>query len=196
MILSTRSPSHPGQDPNGFRVHYLGSSRSNHPEYSPSPPAFPKEWPSCTYDLFAISTHWINILKHLMRKYTDNQLTTNTIICALIWTSITRVRAHHNPSLKDPNEMSRLATAVNALQHISSTLSSGSLFFGNAVFYALSTFPARGLASSDETPVRKLAPICDHIVRSQSASTINSRHIAEVVQLIDRVGDPRSLFVG
>jgi hypothetical protein len=142
--------------------------------------------------------HWINILKDLLKRYTTNPPTTNTIICALVWTSINRVRAQDNPSLKDANQLSRLATAVNARQRIGGTLSSesGTPFFGNAVFYALSIFPARELASSDETPVRELARICDDIGRAQSASTINSRHIAEVIQLIGHVDDPSSLFVG
>ncbi|OKL59650.1 hypothetical protein UA08_05132 [Talaromyces atroroseus] len=168
-----------------------------HPEYSKMPPALPDKMPSsCTAKLFTISIRWVDILKTLMRKYTLIPPTTNVVICALIWPTVTRVRMQDNPSLRI--EMSRLAMAVNGRPRISETFSRpGSPYFGNAVFYSLSKMPATVLAESDETPVRELAKICDEIARSQSRSTITSRHIAEVYQLAscteDRVG---SLFVG
>lgn len=169
---------------------------SLHPEYSKTPPALPENFPSCRCKLFAISIHWIDILKELMRRYTSTALTTNTVICALIWTTVTRVRMQSNPSLE--NETTQLATAVNGRQRIGESFSTlRSPFFGNAVFYALSKLPAGTLAASDEAPVRSLAMICDQITRSQSHIEINSRHIAEVYRLIDLVEDcTKSLFVG
>ncbi|KAJ5165662.1 uncharacterized protein N7500_007492 [Penicillium coprophilum] len=80
--------------------------------------------------------------------------------------------------------------------HRRELLNPGISFFGNAVFYSLSKSLADTLAASDEAPVHSLAEICDHITHSQSTSVINSRHIAEVYQLIDHMKDYRSLFVG
>lgn len=169
---------------------------TRHPEYSRTPPALPESFPSCRSKLFAISIHWIDILKELMRKYTSTTLTTNTVICALIWTAVTRVRIKSDPSLE--TKKVRLATAVNGRQRISETFSTTtSPFLGNAVFYSLSSLPAGTLAGSDEAPVRSLAKICDQITQSQSPSVINSRHIAEVYHLVDLMEDcTKSLFVG
>lgn len=166
-----------------------------HPEYSEIPPTIPEELPSCTSKLFGISVHWIDILKELMRKYMSKTPTTNTVICALIWTTVTRIRMQSNVSLG--GELSRLAMAVNGRQRIGKDFSPvESPFWGNAVFYSLSKFPAGTLATSDEAPVHLLAKICEHIAQSQSHSVINSRYIAEVYHLIDRMEDHRSLFVG
>lgn len=166
-----------------------------HPEYSKIPPTVPEELPSCTSKLFTISMHWIDILKELMRKYMSKAPTTNTVICALIWTTVTRVRMQYNPTLGD--EISQLAMAVNGRQRIGENFSAPeSPFFGNAVFYSLSKFPAGALAASDKAPVHSLAKICEQIAQSQSHSVINSRYIAEVYHLIDRMEDRRSLFVG
>ncbi|KAJ5481292.1 hypothetical protein N7475_000104 [Penicillium sp. IBT 31633x] len=166
-----------------------------HPEYSTTPPVIPERSPSCTSKLFTISMHWIEILKDLMRKYTSKALTTNSVICALIWTTVTRVRMQRTPSLK--GETSRLAMAVNGRQRIGKNFSPPeSPYFGNTVLYSLSKFPAGTLSASDDAPVRSLAEICDHIAQSQSLSVIDSRHIAEVYRLIDCMEDYRSLFVG
>lgn len=168
---------------------------TRHPEYSLSPPAFPEKWPSCTSKLFAIWIGRIDPLKSLLHAYMTNPPTTNTIICALIWTSITRIRAQHNPSLTEEGSMSRLATAVNARQRIGGAFSD-SEFLGNAVFYGLSALPAKALSSSNQATTKELAHVCEHVAQSQSVSAINTRHIGEVVQLMERVKDPRSLFVG
>lgn len=166
-----------------------------HPEYSQTPPSLPERLPSCTSKLVTISMHWIDTLKELMRKYISKTPTTNTVISALIWSTITRARMQDNPSLG--SEMSHLAMAVNGRQRISESFSSpGSPYFGNAVLYSLSKYPAGALAASDEAPVRSLAKLCDHIAQSQAPSAINSRHIAEVCHLVDHMRDRGSLFVG
>lgn len=169
---------------------------SRHPEYSSIPPTLPEGFPACRSKMFTISLHWVDILKELMRKYASTPLTTNTVICALTWAAITRVRIKSNPSLAA--EKVRLATAVNGRHRISETFSSPeSPFLGNAVFYSLSRRSAGTLAGTDETPVSTLAQVCDQIAHSQSDSVINSRHIAEVYRLVDLMEDcTKSLFVG
>ncbi|KAH8432934.1 uncharacterized protein LDX57_010567 [Aspergillus melleus] len=167
---------------------------ARHPEFSTTPPTLPETFPSCTSKIFPISKHWIDVLGELMRPYTSKRLTTNTVLCALIWTTLTRIRMAHNPSLEQ--QSSRLAMAVNGRPRISQTFSTPDApFFGNAITYSLTDLSAQTLAKSDETPVRALAQICNRMAESQSPSTIDSRHIAEVYSVAERV-DAGSLFVG
>lgn len=169
---------------------------TRHPEFSIEPPAIPEAYPACTSKVFALSTHWIHIPRDLMQTQepTLSRPSTNTIISALIWTSITRVRMAHNPSLS--KKPSRLAMAVNGRQRLSTSFSTpSSPYLGNAVLYSLSHLPATLLSTADMTPVRELAKICHHIGHAQSGSLINSRHIAAVHTLVNRVGY-QALFVG
>ncbi|GAB1194172.1 hypothetical protein APSETT444_003413 [Aspergillus pseudonomiae] len=166
-----------------------------HPEYSKVPPTMPKEFAPSTSKLFAIPVDRINALKETLREYTSNAPTTNVLLCALIWTTITRVRANRNPGLA--SETSRLVTAVNGRQRISETFSvPENPYFGNAVLYSLTNLAVGALATTDEGAMRSLAGVCDYISASQSPSKIGSRQIAEVYGLADRMQDYRSLFVG
>lgn len=168
-----------------------------HPEYSTQPPVLPKEFASCTSKTFKIPVHWINVLKELLQKSAQRQLTTNVILCALLWTSITRVRAQRNPDLR--RQTSRLVTAVNGRSRIPGNLQpmpGNQQYLGNVVLYALANFSCANLATADEDPVRSLAKICDRISESQSPATIDSRFIAETYRLVDSMEDYRSLFAG
>lgn len=100
----------------------------------------------------------------------------------------------HNPSLS--KEPSRLAMAANGRQRLSTSFSTRSLpYLGNAMLYSLSHLPAILLSTADMTPVRELAKICHNNGHAQSDSLINSRHIAAVHTLVNRVGY-QVLFVG
>ncbi|KAL4736477.1 hypothetical protein BDV11DRAFT_211227 [Aspergillus similis] len=160
-----------------------------HSEYSKTPPALPPNGLAlCTSKLFSIPVHWVNIPKGLLRKYAPTPPTTNVVLCALLWTPIARVRAGRNPSLA--SQTSRLVTAVNSRARINLGLSSSlpvsvsendEPYLVNAVIYALTPFPPWPLPP----PMRSLAIICDQISNSQSASTIDKCHIAEVYRLWD-----------
>ncbi|GLA34476.1 hypothetical protein AnigIFM63309_007025 [Aspergillus niger] len=168
-----------------------------HPEYSTQPPVLPKEFASCMSKTFKIPVHWIDVLKELLQKSAERQLTTNVILCALLWTSITRVRAQRNPDLR--RQTSRLVTAVNGRSRIPGNLQpmpGNQQYLGNVVLYALANFSCANLATADEDPVRSLAKICDRISESQSPATIDSRFIAETYRLVDSMEDYRSLFAG
>ncbi|RDW74640.1 uncharacterized protein DSM5745_07302 [Aspergillus mulundensis] len=174
-----------------------------HPEYSALPPALPSAQTECTSKLFTISTHWLNTLKQLLHKHTPKPPSTNTLLCALLWTTITRVRSRRDGSLG--TKTSRLVTAVNGRSRLNMTSHSESEsqrpYLGNAVLYALTTYPAVDLASSTSDadpdpcayPMRSLAAICEHISASQGPSTISKRHIAEVYALHESA---RPLFPG
>ncbi|KAE8314542.1 hypothetical protein BDV41DRAFT_575800 [Aspergillus transmontanensis] len=77
---------------------------ASQPEYSKAPPAMPTEFPSCTSELFKASIHRINVLKETLRSYMSNAPTTNVLLCALIWTTVTRVRAHPQSSYHKRNK--------------------------------------------------------------------------------------------
>ncbi|GLA52212.1 hypothetical protein AnigIFM63604_008847 [Aspergillus niger] len=136
-------------------------------------------------------------ISSLSSKSAQRQLTTNVILCALLWTSITRVRAQRNPDLR--RQTSRLVTAVNGRSRIPGNLQpmpGNQQYLGNVVLYALANFSCANLATADEDPVRSLAKICDRISESQSPATIDSRFIAETYRLVDSMEDYRSLFAG
>ncbi|KAL3486769.1 transferase [Aspergillus germanicus] len=170
---------------------------ARHPEYSKIPPALPKEFPACTSRIFNIPIHWINILKELLGKRSSPP-TTNTIICALIWSCITRVRLLRAPGRSD--ETSHLVTAVNCRSRLGTRedifSTSENPYLGNAVLYSLAKHPIQTLATADSDPISSLAEICALIATSQSPTTINSQHIAEVHRLVESIPDPRALFVG
>ncbi|OOF98729.1 hypothetical protein ASPCADRAFT_42102 [Aspergillus carbonarius ITEM 5010] len=171
---------------------------ARHPEYSPHPPTMPTEYPPCTSKLFTISLHWLTILKVLLRKHTphpDKQPTTHTILCALLWTTITRIRTHRSPALK--TKPSNLITAVNARPRLFLTNphpnQNQTPYLSNTILYGQTTHPAKTLATADEDPIRSLATICELISESHSPSRINSRFVAEVYRLVEDRGE---LFPG
>lgn len=166
-----------------------------HSEYSKIPPAFPSEFPSCTSKDFRIFAHWIDVLKELLRKSASTIPSTNSILSALIWGSITRARIRRHPTLE--NNMSRLCTAVKTRKRINQgKFVDESHYFGNVVVYSLSSCSAASLAKSDETPVSELARICEEITQSYSESVINPHHIAETCHPLEKLEDYRSVFVG
>ncbi|KAL2786989.1 transferase [Aspergillus keveii] len=167
---------------------------TRHPEYFMTPPTLPTEFPASTSKLFAIPVHWINVLKELLGKRSSPP-TTNTIICALIWTSITRARLLRTPGRSE--ETSHLVTAVNGRPRLGNDFSTPvNPYIGNAVLYAIAKHPFHALATADSDPISSLAAICTEIATPQSPTTINSQHIAEVHRLVESMPDPRALFVG
>ncbi|GKZ72543.1 hypothetical protein AnigIFM50267_008912 [Aspergillus niger] len=186
-------------EPDLREISSLSSERllALHPEYSTQSPVLPEKFAPCMSKTFKIPVHWINVLKELLQKSAQRQLTTNVILCALLWTSITRVRAQRNPDLR--RQTSRLVTAVNGRSRIPGNLQpmpGNQQYLGNVVLYALANFSCANLATADEDPVRSLAKICDRISESQSPATIDSRFIAETYRLVDSMEDYRSLFAG
>ncbi|KAE8323564.1 hypothetical protein BDV39DRAFT_195780 [Aspergillus sergii] len=167
---------------------------ASHHRYSKVPPAMPTGFPPCTSKLLKVSIHQINVLKKTLRYYMSNAPTTNLLLCALIWTTITRVRASRSPVIA--GETSRLVTVVNGRKRISENLSvPENPYSGNDMLYSLRSSSVGVLATSDEEAMRSLAEICVRISQSQSYTKINSRHIAEVYRLVDCMEDYKSLFV-
>ncbi|KAJ0416357.1 transferase family-domain-containing protein [Aspergillus carlsbadensis] len=179
-------------------AHSTDTLLARHPEYSRIPPSLPTEFPASTSRLFRIPIHWINVLKELLGKRSSPP-TTNTILCALIWTSITRVRLLRTPSRSD--ETRNLVTAVNGRPRLNTsttnTFSTAETpYLGNAVLYSLTKNTFQALATADTDPISSLREICTAIATSQSPTKINSQHIAEVHHLVESRPDPRGIFVG
>jgi len=169
---------------------------ASHPEYSRTPPVMPASFPSCTSKLFAIPITRNNSIKELLGEHMSDPPTTNSVLCAFIWSAITHVRKQRNPALA--NETSRLATAVNGRRRVAEGFSTSECpYFGNAILYSLTELPVEHTtAFFDQASGQSLANICGIISRSQSSAQINSRHIAEVYSLVDQIEDYRTIFVG
>ncbi|KAJ5675481.1 transferase family-domain-containing protein [Penicillium macrosclerotiorum] len=154
-----------------------------HPEYSRLPPAVPETFSSYACKLFTVSLNWIDTLKSLLAKHTSTPSSTNTILNALLWTTITRVRTKSGSLSREIDQTSPFSPP-------------DAPYLGNAIIYALAEFSTPALTAADESPIRSLAEICTTILNSQYPLTIDARHIAEVHELATHTGDPGALFVG
>ncbi|PYH87091.1 hypothetical protein BO82DRAFT_408217 [Aspergillus uvarum CBS 121591] len=161
----------------------------HHPEFSTTPPSLPPTFKPCTSRLCTLRLHHLLTLRTLCQKYTSQEPTINTLVTALLWTTITRVRARRIPH----KGKSTLTTAVNGRTRLPA-LSPG--YTGNLVLYATARYPAPALATADMDPVRGLADICDCITQSQAPDGIGGRFIAEVYALVKGVDDYRGLHPG
>ncbi|KAI0416167.1 transferase family-domain-containing protein [Xylaria grammica] len=167
---------------------------ASHPEYSKIPPAFPTEFPSCTCKHFMLSVAHLNTYKERLQGYVSGTMSTNALVCALIWSAITRARMQRSPALA--HESSRLAMAVNGRRRLGVEFSPPkNPYLGNTILYSLARLSASDLDSRLGS-LESLAKICDAIGQSQSPTKIDSSHIAEVYSLVERAEDYRSIFVG
>ena len=82
-----------------------------HPELSKAPPAMPLEFPLRITKILRILIARIRASKRVVEHLLPTLLTTNTVVCALLWSSVTRVRVKRQPALAD--QTSHLAMAVN-----------------------------------------------------------------------------------
>jgi hypothetical protein len=163
-----------------------------HPEYSSTPPAMPTSFAPCTAKLLTVPISKIEALKSQL----DSTPTTNTVICALLWSAITRARLQCNPGLA--KETSKLAMGVNGRSRLGTDPStSGSTYFGNTILYSLAEVSTSDLEkASDLGEVQSLSPIVEAIAQSVSPTKINQRHIAEAYTLADKVENYQGIFVG
>ncbi|KAJ5338812.1 transferase family-domain-containing protein [Penicillium brevicompactum] len=168
---------------------------NSHPEYSPSPPVFPTEFPSCTSKIFSIPISQLDVLKGRLAEILSTPPTTNTLLSALTWSTITRARLQRSKDLS--GKSSHLAMAVNGRRRIKDLSSPSDPYFGNTVVYSLASLQAERLgAANDGESMQHLAQVCQVVADSQSAERVNSQHIAEVYRLAECAEDYRSIFVG
>ncbi|WAO92623.1 Hypothetical protein NCS54_01013800 [Fusarium falciforme] len=167
-----------------------------HPEHSSAPPAFPTEFSPATSKVFTIPIGRINAIKEQLEGLVSTPPTTNTIVSALVWSAVTRARAQRKSDLQ--GQTSRLAMAVNGRRRLGEGFStSENPYFGNNILYSLAKTETENLnTSSDLDFVKKLAKVCDTIAESQSPNKINSRHIAEIYTLAEKMDDYQMIFPG
>ena len=144
-----------------------------------------------TSKIFAFSTEKIDDVKAaLAHTLSRRELTTDNILVALIWTSITHVRATR-PKGGHSVSSSTTTYPVSGRELVKETLSS-SPFVGNATCYAhaetlLSEVP---VLPSLQNP-NLLVPIISVVARA--ASLVDSSHIASLVHLADICPDNADL---
>lgn len=132
-----------------------------HPEYAAISPALPAEFPSCTCKMFTVPVARIDTHKERLKGHVSTPPSTNTIVCALVWSSITRARAQRTAAPR--HESSRLAMAVDGRRRLSNKFSvAENPYLGNAVL------------------IRSLAPLSRICIRSRQhhspRSAIRSRN--------------------
>ncbi|RSL71465.1 hypothetical protein CEP54_001351 [Fusarium duplospermum] len=166
-----------------------------HPEHSSAPPAFPTEFSPATSKVFTIPIGRINAIKEQLEGIVSTPPTTNTIVSALVWSAVTRARAQRKSDLQ--GESSRLAMAVNGRRRLGEGFStSENPYFGNNILYSLAKIEVDSLNTSDADFAQKLAKVCDAIAESQSPTKINSRHIAEIYTLSEKMENYQMIFPG
>ncbi|KAI8715223.1 hypothetical protein NCS52_01029600 [Fusarium sp. LHS14.1] len=167
-----------------------------HPEHSGSPPAFPTEFSPATSKVFTIPIARINAIKEQLEGLVLTPPTTNTIVSALVWSAVTRARAQRKSDLQ--GESSRLAMAVNGRRRLGEGFSTTeNPYFGNNILYSLAKTEVENLSNSSHAGfAQKLAKVCDAVAESQSPTMINSRHIAEIYTLAEKMDNYQMIFPG
>lgn len=91
--------------------------RAKHPEYSLTPPSLPETSVVSTSELFRLSAQRIQDIKESLHDHLEATPSTNNIITAILWSSISRARAQSNSELV--SHTSKLVTAVDGRRRIS-----------------------------------------------------------------------------
>ncbi|EXK43584.1 hypothetical protein FOXG_04580 [Fusarium oxysporum f. sp. lycopersici 4287] len=165
------------------------------PEYSPSPPAMPASFPSFASQMFTIPTNHLEAYKQVLAPLLETPPSTNTVLCALLWSFITRIRAQHEENTLSLTS-SRLVMAVNGRRRIGPNFSPPDKpYIGNLVLYASAEQPFDTLKIAAAS-VHDCAEVCNTITQSFAPAKINSQHIANVYELGRQAGDCSTIFPG
>ncbi|KAI1462578.1 transferase family-domain-containing protein [Annulohypoxylon moriforme] len=167
---------------------------SLHPEYSKVPPQLPATFAALKSNMYRIPVAKLNAMKKELGSQSQAPPTTNTILCAALWTAITLARRQRDPPSSAVGT-SRLVTAVNGRPRLQWPNPS-TPFLGNLVLYSMAKASFEDLLACQNVSNQRLAKICDAVATSQSPSKIDSRHIAEVYSLVDRVENHKTVFPG
>jgi hypothetical protein len=190
---------------------------TRHPEFTlqsdltataglPLPPPSPMGWSK----MFAFDVSKLDAIKTSLQYETSEQITTNTILSALVWSCITHVRATRREGGLGALS-SKLGFTINGRTRLPrGGALTDSPFLGNVVLYGLSEmtvvelervglachavadsgFSDLGMANRDSP----LAPVAREI--SNAINRVTQEHIAEVVDLVDQAPDARDIGPG
>ncbi|KAH7230227.1 transferase family-domain-containing protein [Fusarium redolens] len=165
------------------------------PEYSPIPPAMPASFPSFGSQMFTIPTEHLDAYKQVLAPLLEKPPSTNTVLCALLWSFITRIRAQHKENTL-AHTSSRLVMAVNGRRRIGPNFSPpDNPYIGNLVLYASAERPFDTLKHAAAS-ARDHAEVCNTITQSFAPAKINSQHIANVFELGRQARDCSTIFPG
>lgn len=152
------------------------------PEFSPVPPAMPSSFPSFASQMFTIPTERLDAYKEALSRQLETSPSTNAVICALLWSFITRIRAQHKENTPTPTS-SRLVMAVNGRRRIDPNFSTPETpYLGNLILYASAEKSFDTLQRAPDS-ITELAEACNTITQSYGPTKINSQHIANVFEL-------------
>jgi trichothecene 3-O-acetyltransferase len=172
---------------------------TNHLEYTTTPPSMPSQSPPCTSKLLTVSLPKVEAIKQAL-KGSMPSLTTYTVVSSLLWSCITRVRCARAGGCKSPK--SRLGMAVNGRQRLGASFTDQK-YLGNVNMYAIAELATNTITSSAATRdvagtriPNDLIGVFQAVAESISSDRISSRHIMEVMTIIDQLEDVRGLFPG
>lgn len=165
------------------------------PEYSPVPPAMPSSFPSFASQIFTIPTERLDAYKQVLVNQMETPPSTNTVLCALLWSTITRIRAQHKEPTSTPTS-SRLIMAVNGRRRIDPNFSPPeNPYLGNLILYASAEKDFDSLQRAADSTLEQAA-VCNTITQSYGPAKINRQHIANVFEIGRKAGDSSTVFPG
>lgn len=189
-----------GKELNHQDVHVdLKSLLASHPEHTTTPFPKPSQAPACTSKVLILPLEKIEATKQAL-KGSMPFLTTNTIVSSLLWSCITRVRCARAGS--NVIQKSRIGMAINARPYLGAGFANKK-YLGNVIMYGLSELPVNEFTSCAATQEisgailpREMIEVFKTVAASTSSERISSRHVGEVVAIVDQLDNVRSLGPG
>jgi hypothetical protein len=169
------------------------------PKNTPIVPTFPKG----TSKIFRFPVDRLDMAKEVLNNLASpDKFTTNTVLTAVIWSIITRIRFSRLGL--DVNSQSNLGFAINGRKHLSDDFFRGYPYFGNvnlfgrasinyADIYAASQSPAFS-TSAQTGDVDKLLPVTTAV--STAVARISPSHISEVIRIVQGCPDLKVISQG
>ncbi|KAK3674107.1 hypothetical protein LTR78_005954 [Recurvomyces mirabilis] len=137
----------------------------------------------------------VDKMKARLGEHTAVPPTTNTVICAILWTALTRARQRRRPEAFSQPQQSRLGMPSDARRRVHPDFSPDEdPYFGNFYTYTATALPTTALITADDTSMYRLAHVCDAIASTLSPDKLNSRNVAEIYTLATRSESSPALF--
>jgi hypothetical protein len=178
---------------------------ARHPEFtlpsnSPSPATPPSSLPpKGASKIFTFATSKLEAVKATLQSTANTKkrttITTNSVLCAIIWSCITRVRLARRGNKGPGAPTSKLGFAINGRTRLGPALSERP-FLGNVNLYGLAAMSVPELehATASASYDTNLAPVVQAI--AGAIQRVTPGHIAEVMELVDQAPDAGALMPG
>jgi hypothetical protein len=174
-----------------------------HPEYKlrpDEPPAEPPGAPDFSSKLFAFPIGKIDAAKEALRQFPGlESLTAFNILSAVLWSSITRVRAKR---LRTPlSQRVKLGFAVNGRKHLGNSFGMPP-YLGNVNMFGLASLSVSDLFSAARCTVGGFeAESLEHLIPviasiSGAIARISATHIAEASLFVDKTPNVTDIIPG